>query len=136
MNPSSCFPKLLLTSLPRGGAGITSGAGLLPSRSHLAKACFASLRCAQRPMLALPQTLPRRRGKQRALAGAILGVALAKGCFAVLLPRSLGGRDAAAEPTGMCLLASPGKQVERDQPTARSAAASPQPKKSVSLMIR
>ncbi len=41
---------------------------------------------------------------------AIPGAASAKGRFAVLLPRSLGGRDAAAEPTGMCLLASPGKQ--------------------------
>ncbi len=70
MNPSSCFPKWLLASLPRGNAGITPGAGLLPSRSHLAKACFASLRRAQRPMLALPQPLPRGRGKKRALAGA------------------------------------------------------------------
>ena len=70
INPSSCFPKLLLASLPRGGAGIMSGADLLSARSHLAKACFASLRRAQRPMLALPQTLPRGRGKKRALAGA------------------------------------------------------------------
>ena len=54
MNPSSCFPKWLLASLPRGGAGITPGADFLSARSHLAKTCFASLRCAQRPMLALP----------------------------------------------------------------------------------
>ncbi len=61
----------LLASLPRGGAGITSGAVLLPARSHLAKACCASLRCAQRPMLALPPTLPQARGGERAHAGKI-----------------------------------------------------------------
>ena len=54
-----------MASLPRGGAGITFGADFLSARSRLAKACFASLRCAHRPMLALPPPSPREGNAQR-----------------------------------------------------------------------